>query len=126
MQYLRDNAGTLESSANGTTWTPIQMGVTAEIGNPVTMGPIQIRYNETGGILEVLDGGTWNQIYRVGYTELRDSYFVPPVIAQGSAPTIADPCLENDGSLVIWSDTTLSQTWLMYNEAGTLKKVELT
>jgi hypothetical protein len=60
MQYLRDNAGVLESSANGTTWEPVQIG--NELQNPCVLGTLQIRDN--AGVLEVSDddGATWEQI----------------------------------------------------------------
>jgi hypothetical protein len=60
MQYLRDNAGVLESSANGTTWEPVQIG--NELQNPCVLGTLQIRDN--AGVLEVSDddGATWTPI----------------------------------------------------------------
>lgn len=87
MQYLRDNAGVLESSTNGTDWA---------------------------------------EVYKVGATELVNSYFVPPFVTQATEPTDEDPCLENTYSLCIWHNTGDSKTYLMVNDNGTIKKIELT
>lgn len=55
MQHLRDNAGVLESSANGTTWTPVILEGT----NPLPLGTLLLRDN--AGVFELSDddGATW-------------------------------------------------------------------
>ena len=56
MQYLRDNAGVLESSSNGSIWVPVL------VGNPFHLGTLQLRDN--AGALEVSDdaGSTWTPV----------------------------------------------------------------
>lgn len=66
MQYLRDNAGVLEASANGTDWEVVQVGAGGgtpdEIANPVILGTLQLRDN--AGVFELSDddGATWTPV----------------------------------------------------------------
>lgn len=212
---LRDNAGALEVSAdNGATWEPVGSGeAPSEIDNPVTLGILQIKddagtlqvsddagvtwhdlysadwplslttgkfyppqyvqaedpassvwagaialwentadgsrwllYKDSGGTVQrvcltstapqlrlngaaieiFVDGMGWLPLYMVGYTELADSYFVPPYIEQSAEPTYADPIMANTGSLGIWKDTDDSKVYLIFNDNGVVKKTELT
>jgi hypothetical protein len=61
MQYLRDNAGVLEASADGTTWEAVVLGTggggtPSELANPVTLGGIWLREND--GFLQYSENGT--------------------------------------------------------------------
>jgi hypothetical protein len=122
MQYLRDNAGVLESSANGTDWTPVQLSglIPEQIGNPVDIGELSLRDNS--GSLEMSDDGeTWYEFYfKDTNLSLIDNSFYPPATTGPTPPTAWS------GSLAIWNDTTNSKTWLMYVYGETVMSVELT
>lgn len=92
MQYLRDNAGVLEASANGTDWEVVALGeggggTPATVADPVAIGTNgRIRFTAGGQIEFSNDGGV--------------SWF-PPMYASSRPGTIAETTNLGDGVVQI-------------------------
>lgn len=124
MQYLRDNAGVLEASNNGTDWETVVLGeggggIPTEIDNPVTLGDLILRDN--AGVFEVSydEGENWmTPLWNTPQIDLQSHTLMPPLLYQNTAPS--------EVGVYIWCDTTDGKYYLFFRDSYGTKKIELT
>jgi hypothetical protein len=127
MQYLRDNAGVLEASNNGTDWETVVLGeggggTPSQVANPVTIGSLRI-LDDSGELSMSADAGvTFTPFYFKGTSlNLGSTQFYPPVFFQESEPTGL-----YYNSLTVWIKTSTGQVWILFKkEDESVKRVEL-
>jgi hypothetical protein len=115
MQYLRDNAGVLESSANGTDWEVVALGEGGggPITNPFTLGDLQLREDNNQLQLSSDSGATWQRVWDTGATflNLQDKALYPQIISTDDQPGTWSLSI---GAIALWWEPTAQKLWLIY------------
>jgi hypothetical protein len=126
MQYLRDNAGILEASNNGTDWEVVVLGegggMPSQVANPVTIGTLQL-LDDSGELVMSPDAGVtdFTFYYAGAALNLGGTQFFPPIFFQETEPTGL-----YYNSLTVWIKTSTGQVWLLFKkEDESVKRVEL-